>query len=288
MTAASRLRALIGRDLPVLVPLALDPLSARLAEAAGFEALYLGGGAMGYVKTGTEANLSLTQLAHAGLEIGAATRLPVILDGTCGWGDPMHVRHTIAVTEAAGFAAIEIEDQVLPKRVHHHIDVEHLVPTELMVQKIEEAVAARTDPDLVIIGRTNACRTDGVDAALRRAEAYKGAGADMLLLLPSDPEQARVIGERIEGPLVYMMLAGPESVGMSLEELGALGYQLVVDSMTPFLAHHQALRRCYAAMAQGLPDPTIDAPWRDVMRSVHEAIGLEDLLEIERRSVERG
>jgi 2-methylisocitrate lyase-like PEP mutase family enzyme len=167
-TPAAALRRLIARDAPTLVPLVLDPISAKLAHAAGFEALYLGGGMMGYVKTSTEAHLSLTQMAQAGLEIRAASSLPLILDGQCGWGDPMHLQHTISMAEAAGFAAIEIEDQLMPKRAHHHVNLEHLIPTELMVEKIRVAVQTRRDPDFVIIGRTNACRTDGLDEAPAR------------------------------------------------------------------------------------------------------------------------
>src|SRR5271165_3861695 len=163
MSTARRLREILDRQTPTVVPLALDPISARWAEAAGFEALYLGGGTMGYAKTATEANLSLTQMVQAGIEIGAVSRLPVILDGTSGWGDPMHIHHTMAMAEAAGFAAIEIEDQLVPRRAHHHIGIEHLIPAELMVQKIQEAVAARQDPDFVIIARTNALRSAGVD-----------------------------------------------------------------------------------------------------------------------------
>ena len=288
MTASTtRLRELIAEELPVVAPLVLDPISAKLAEAAGFDALYLGGGSMGYMSTATEANLSLTQMAHAGLEIRAATNLPLILDGTCGWGDPMHIHHTIAMTEAAGFAAIELEDQILPKRAHHHVDREHLIPLELMTQKIQEAVAARQDPDLLIVARTNACRTNDLDEALRRAAAYKDAGADMLLILPKNPEQARDIGERIEGPLFYMMLAGVASVGMSLAELGQLGYKIVVEPITPFLARHKAMRLCYEALADGLPDPTLSGEYREEGRLVHESIELEKLLDVERRTVER-
>jgi methylisocitrate lyase len=283
----AQLRELMAREVPAIAPLVLDPISAKLAAAAGFEALYLGGGSMGYAKTWTEANLSLTEMVHAGLDIRAATSLPLILDGACGWGDPMHQHHTISMTEAAGFAAIEIEDQLLPKRAHHHIDIEHLIPTELMVQKIEEAVAARQDPDFVIIARTNACRTDDVDEAVRRAEAYKRAGADMLLVLPKEPDQARTIGERIEGPLFYMMLAGTTSVGMSTAELGKLGYKIVVDPLTPFLARQKALRLCYEALAQGLPDPTLGTEYTEEGRLIHETIDLAKLLEVERRTVER-
>jgi methylisocitrate lyase len=287
MTPAAALRRLIGRETPTLVPLALDPLSAKQAQAAGFEALYLGGGMMGYVKTATEAHLSLTQMAQAGLEIRAACPLPLILDGQCGWGDAMHVQHTIAMAEATGFAAIEIEDQLMPKRAHHHVNIEHLIPTDLMVEKIRVAVRTRRDPDFVIVGRTNACRTDDLDEALRRGEAYRRAGADMLLILPKNPEQARAIGERIEGPLFYMMLGGVGSIGMTVAELGRLGYKLVIDSVTPFLARHMAMRLSYAAMARELPDPTVGHDLAGETHRVHELIGLEQMLEIERSTVER-
>ena len=82
----------------------------------------------------------------------AACKLPIVLDAGGGWGDPMHIQRTIALSEAAGFAAIEIEDQLLPRRVEHHVGIDHLVPTEFMVEKVKEAVAARTDPDFVIVG----------------------------------------------------------------------------------------------------------------------------------------
>lgn len=281
------LRRLIQRTTPALVPLVLDPISARMAQAEGFEAMYLGGGMMGYLKTSTEAHVSLTQMVQAGVEIRAASPLPLILDGQCGWGDPMHMQHTVAMAEAAGFAAIEIEDQLMPKRAHHHINIEHLIPQDLMVEKIKVAVATRRDPDFVIIGRTNPCRTDTLDEALRRAEAYRRAGADMLLLLPKEPEQARAIGERIEGPLFYMMLGGLSSIGMSVAELGQLGYRLVIDSVTPFLARQKALRLSYRALAQGLPDPTLGAGAGEEVQHIHSLIGLDGMLDIERHTVER-
>jgi len=283
---STALRKLIARETPTVVPLALDPISARMVEAEGFEAMYLGGGMLGYLKTSTEAHLSLTQMAQAGLEIRAACPLPLILDGQCGWGDPMHMRHTISMAEASGFAAIEIEDQLMPKRAHHHVDVEHLIPQALMVEKIKVAAATRRDPDFVIIGRTNACRTDNLDEAVRRAEAYKTAGADVLLVLPKTPEQARAIAERIERPLAYMMLGGVGSIGMSIAELGRLGYRLVIDSTTPFLARQKALRLSYAALARELPDPTVGDELVDETHRVHALIGLQELLDIERRTVE--
>jgi 2-methylisocitrate lyase-like PEP mutase family enzyme len=129
--------------LPVTAPLVLNPLMARMVEAAGFGAGYLGGGATGYQKVALEANLNLTEMRQAALDIRAVSSLPLILDGACGYGDPMHMHRTIGMTEAAGFAAIEIEDQLVPKRAHHHVGIEHMIPMELMAAKVKEAVAAR-------------------------------------------------------------------------------------------------------------------------------------------------
>ena len=286
-TPGALLRRLLAKEEPTLVPLVLDPLSARLAEAAGFEATYLGGGTLGYITTATEANLSLDRMAQTVLDIRAASSLPLILDAQCGWGDAMHVRHSVRVAEAAGAAALEIEDQLMPKRAHHHIGIEHLIPADLMAAKIRVAVAARRDADTVIIARTNACRTDNLDEALRRAELYRRAGADVLLILPKTPDEAIAIGRRIEGPLLYMMLKGVASIGMSIRELGNFGYRIVLDALTPFYARHRALRLSYEALAKGLPDPTVVGDFEEETSHIHAAIDLETMLEIERSSVER-
>ena len=244
---------------------------------------------MGYVKCGTEANLSLTEMCQAAIEIRAACPLPLILDGACGWGDPMHVRRTIQMSEAAGFAAIEIEDQLMPKRAHHHIGIEHLIPIELMVAKVKEAVAAKRDPDFVVIARTNACRQTSLDDALRRGEAMRNAGADMLFVLQKKPEEVRAIGEKLGGPLMFMGVGGitSASLGMSNADLGKLGYKLMVDATTPLLAMHRALRDAYAAMARGEPDPLVGSDRHAEQEEIHRTIDLDTLLEIERRTVER-
>src|SRR5262245_42461575 len=124
---------------------------ARLAAEAGFKAVYMSGGSLGWYKCVTEANITLPEMAQLAVDMRAACKLPIVLDAGGGWGDPMHVTRTIALAEAAGFAAIEIEDQLLPRRVEHHVGVEHLVPTEFMVEKVKAAVAARTDPDFIIV-----------------------------------------------------------------------------------------------------------------------------------------
>lgn len=283
-------RELMAGPKPLLAPLVLNPIMAKLAEAAGFKAAYLGGGSTGYMKCVTEANLNISEMCQAALDIRAVSALPLILDGACGFGDPMHMHRTIGMTEAAGFAAIEIEDQILPKRAHHHIGIEHIIPQELMVAKIREACAARRSGELVVIGRTNAARMHGLDEALRRAEAYRKAGADMLYVLAKTPDQVRTIGEKLGGPL--MLLASDDArvaTGLSLDELGRLGYRLVCDASTPLMAMHKALRDCYAAMANGEPPPNLGRGGAKAEQElVHQTIGLDAMLAVERATVENG
>jgi len=283
-------RLKLDSALPVTAPLVLNPLMARMVEAAGFAAGYLGGGSSGYQKLALEANLNLTEMCQTAIEIGAATSLPLIFDAACGFGDPMHMHRTIGMSEAAGFAAIEIEDQLVPKRAHHHIGIEHMIPLELMAAKVREAVAARRNPDFLIIARTNAMRASNFDDALRRGEAYRKAGADILLLsMAHQPEQLRAIGERLGGPLMYLTSRGGlAGSGMTLRELGSLGFRIVADPGTALLAAFGAWQTVYRDLADdfGANSPP-RSDWKELEEEMLGVIGLEKLLEIERRTVER-
>src|SRR5260370_31359747 len=155
-----------GNDL-IVAPVALNPIMARLAEEAGFKAVYMSGGSLGWYKCVTEANITLPEMAQVAVDMRAACKLPIVLDAGGGWGDPMHVQRTIALSEAAGFGAIEIEDQLLPRRVEHHVGIEHLVPTEFMVEKGKAAISAPTDPDFIIVAPTNAPRPPPPDQPSR-------------------------------------------------------------------------------------------------------------------------
>ena len=284
------LRAMIAGDTPVCAPLALNPLMARMAEEAGARALYLGGGASGYLKVHLEANLTLTEMCQAALEIRTVTSLPLILDAAAGWGDPMHIHRTMGMAEAAGFAAIEIEDQLLPKRAHHHVGIEHMVEAELMAAKVREAVAVRRNPETLIVARTNGIRASSMDDALRRAQAYRAAGADLLLLSPRNPDEARQVGERLGPPLMMICRPGGlATIGLTLADVHAMGYRLLVDPATPLLAAYEAMKAIYAEMAK---DFTVRSrppkDWEHLQHQQHETIGLETLLDVERRTVEKG
>jgi 2-methylisocitrate lyase-like PEP mutase family enzyme len=275
-----------GNDL-VVAPVVFNPIMARMAEEAGFQAVYLSGGTLGWVKCVTEANLTLPELAEVAVDMRAACKLPIVLDAGGGWGDPVHVHRTIALAQAAGFAAIEIEDQLLPRRVEHHVGIDHLVPTEFMIEKIKAALAARTDPDLVIIARTNARRTDGLDEAIRRCEAFHKAGADMLFCYTRSPEEMRTVGERLPKPL--MMFAPPDGFGsfaLSRKDCAALGYRLAASSGTAFAAMVRAVRQSYLCLAQDQMDPFLGPGGAEKeMKAAQATCGLPNLLEIERRTM---
>jgi len=284
----AKFRDLLVGKTALLAPAVFNPLSAKLAEQAGFKVLYLGGGLLGYVKTVLEANLSLTEMVQAGVEIRAACNLPLILDGTCGWGDPMHVGFSVKAAEAAGFCAIEIEDQLLPKRAHHHVGIEHMIPQELMVAKVREAVRARRYRDFAIIARTNGVRSSSMDDALRRASAYREAGADVLYISPRTPEEMRFVGERLGAPLMFSLPGdGVQDLGLSLDELATLGYRLL-SVTTSALWFHRAMQQGYQALAAGKPVPALAGTSRKAAHdALHDTLGLDALLAIEKATVEK-
>ncbi len=281
------LKDLVRGDELVVAPVALNPIMARLAEAAGFKAIYLSGGSLGWVKCVTEANLTLPEMADIALDMRTVCRLPIILDAGGGWGDPAHMHRTIALTEAAGFAAIELEDQLLPRHFEHHVGVENLVTLDLVVKKIEEAVAARTDPNLIIIGRTNARRLHGLDEALRRAEALKVAGADMLFIHSRDAEEMRIIGERLPAPL--MTFAPPDGFAefpLKERDLAKLGYRIAASSGTAFAAMHKAIKQSYECLARGKLDPFLGRGGAErEMKEAHKTCDLDRFLAVERRTM---
>jgi len=278
-----RLKRLIEGRALIVAPVALNAIMARLAEEAGFKALYLSGGSLGWQKCVTEANLTLPEMAQVAVEMRTVCKLPIVLDA----GDPAHMHRTIGLSEAAGFDAIEIEDQLLPRRFYHHLGVEHLIPPEFMVSKIREAVAARSDPDFLIIGRTNARRLYDMDETLRRAEAYRQAGADMLFVHTRNPDEMRIIGERLAPPL---MIFAPEDgfaeFPLSPTDLAGLGFRLAASSGSAFAAMYKAARQSYESLARETIDPLLGRGGAaSEMKAAQKTARLERFLEIEKRTV---
>ncbi len=176
------LRALLAGPGPVVAPFAFDALQAKLAVAAGFEAVYMTGfgtaAARGFPDVGL---LGVTEMAGAVATIARAVDVPVIADADTGYGTVLNVRRTVEEYERAGAAALHIEDQTWPKRCGFHAG-KQVIPADEMVAKIRAACAARRDPELVVIGRTDALAPHGWDETERRARAYHAAGADLVFV----------------------------------------------------------------------------------------------------------
>ncbi len=267
----------------VTAPLALDALSAALAVEMGFGAVYLGGGGLGFQRCVSEALLTATEVAEATRAITERIDVAVVVDGTTGFGDAVHTWRTVRMMEQAGAAAIEIEDQLAPKRAHHQKGVDHMIAVDEMAGKVEAAVQARSDPDFLIIARCNALSHDGVDDALRRMSAYSAAGADMLLLLPRSDGEFHAVSGNTGLPLVAMMPTG----GRTDSQLADAGYRLKLDAFSATLFGYRAIRAGYEVLRQGRELAGSMDEALDELSEIGATMGIETLYGIEARTTER-
>src|SRR5712671_4993616 len=200
-TPGARLRAAWAAG-PIMIPGAFDAMVAKLAERLGFRAVYLSGGALsaGWAGLPDVGLLTQTEFAAEAAVLARATSLPLLCDADTGFGEAIHVERTVRLYEEAGAAGLHLEDQVSPKRCGH-LSGKGVVDVATMTAKIRAAVAARRDPDFVIVARTDARSIDGFDATLARSLAYLAAGADMIFpeALESADEFAR-FAEAIQSP----------------------------------------------------------------------------------------
>jgi methylisocitrate lyase len=228
-----------------------NALAARLLEQAGMEAVYLSGAVLsaGVLALPDVGLFSLTELAQHAAYLSRSTRLPVIVDADTGFGEAIQVERTIVELERAGAAAIQLEDQQLPKRCGH-LSGKSLVPTDVMCAKLRAAAAARTDDDLVLIARTDARGVEGFEAAVERAHRYIDAGADWIFpeALTSEEEFARFANE-IDVPLMANMTEFGQSPLLTVEQLAGLGYSAVLFPVTLFRVAMKAMEAAAALLA---------------------------------------
>ncbi|VVJ18172.1 Carboxyvinyl-carboxyphosphonate phosphorylmutase (EC [Amycolatopsis camponoti] len=248
----ARLRALLAEGM-VIAPGAYDALSARLVEAAGFPAVYMTG-------FGTTASLlgrpdvgllTMTEMVQAASRIRSAVEVPVIADADTGYGNALNVIRTVKEYEAAGVAAIHLEDQVAPKRCGH-LEGKRVVPAATMVDRVRAAVAARSDPDFLLIARTDARAVEGIDAAIDRARRYRDAGADMVFVeaLQSEAEIERVASTFADTPLLFNWAEGGKTPPLGRERLRELGFRLVICPISTLLAATEAMRTVLGRIAR--------------------------------------
>ena len=249
-TAGVRLRGAID-GATLQVPGVPNALSARLAEQEGFQAVYLSGAALsaGMLAMPDVGLLTLTELAQQVGYVCERTVLPVIVDADTGFGDWRNVGRTIGLLESAGAAAIQLEDQQLPKRCGH-LPGKELVTTEAMCDKLRAAVDARRDPGLVLIARTDARGVAGFEEAVERAARYREAGADWVFpeALESRDEFER-FAEAVDAPLVANMTEFGRSPLLPFDTFRALGYACVLYPVTLLRVAMKAIETALSVIA---------------------------------------
>jgi 2,3-dimethylmalate lyase len=278
------LRSLLAGPEPLVAPGAYDALSARLVEQAGFDVVYMTG-------FGTTASLigrpdvgllSGTEMADNARRIVSAVDVPVIADADTGYGNAVNVLRTVQLFEQAGVAGLQLEDQVAPKKCGH-MSGKAVIETAEMVGKLAAAVAARRDPDLVLIARTDAVAVSGVDDAIARGRAYAEAGADVLFVEAptSEDDIARIAGE-LHGvaPLVFNWAEGGRTPGLPLSRIAELGFSLVIYPIGTLLAATAGIRALLATLrADGVPSlgglPAFD--------EFTDLVGLPEVQQLEQR-----
>lgn len=241
----ARLRALLGSGQTIVAPGAFDPLAARLVEAAGFPAVYMTGFGTSAALLGRPdvGLLTMTEMADNAARIAACVDIPVLADADTGYGNPLNVIRTVGVYEAAGVAGLHIEDQVAPKKCGHMEDKQVIGAAE-MADKVRAAVGARTDPDFVIVARTDARAVEGLPAALDRARRYRDAGADALFIeaLVSEAEIEAAAAAFPDVPLLFNWAEGGKTPPVALDRLTELGYRIVIFPIATLLAATAAMR----------------------------------------------
>jgi 2-methylisocitrate lyase-like PEP mutase family enzyme len=270
----------------LVAPGCYDALSALLIERSGFEAAYVSGASIAYTRFGRPdiGLVSFSEVAECVAAIGDRVEIPLIVDIDTGFGNALNVQRTVKLLARAGASALQLEDQVTPKRCGHLND-KQLVSTAEMVGKIKAALDARPGRDVQIVARTDAIAVEGFDAALDRAEAYAQAGADVLFVeAPRSADELAEVGRRFKGrvPLLANMVEGGKTPLTDAAALEALGYSIAIFPGGTVRALAHALAGYFAS----LKVHGTTAPYRDSMldfKGINDIVGTDDMLKIGRR-----
>lgn len=250
MRATTRLRSLLEQPHILIAPGAADALTARLIQEAGFAAVYATGAGIANTQFAIPdiGLLTMTEMVEQIRRMANAVDVPVIADADTGYGNPLNVQRTVREYEHAGIAAIQIEDQVSPKKCGHFAQKE-VIAEEEMVQKLRAAVAARRDPDLVLIARTDSLATHGYDTAVARARLYAANGADVVFVeAPTNREQISRLPKEVPVPLLFNMTEGAKTPLFSARELEEYGYRLVIYPNTALRVAMRAVQEALSIL----------------------------------------
>jgi len=282
MRKTSLLKKLILDKEILVMPGAHDALSAKIIEQVGFKAVTIGGYAASAASLAKPdvSLLTLTEYLDIVRNIVEAVDLPLFVDGDTGHGNVTNVQRTVRLFESAGVAGFFIEDQVFPKRCGH-MEGKQIISTLEMVAKIKAAVDARVDRDLVIMARTDAVATDGLDEAIERGNRYAEAGADLIFVeAPTSKEDMARCNQEINAPTQAIQIEGGKTPLLTVKELEELGFNVVVYPTVTVYATAWALRGLW----EGLKRNGNTKHWLDKIIPFNEfnmLIGLDKIRERE-------
>jgi len=279
MRKTTELRQLFESDELLVAPGAHDALTARVIENTGFPAVYMTGYGQAASHLGRPdiGLMSMTEMVARARNIAAVVDIPVIADADTGFGNAINVIRTIREYEGANVAAIQLEDQVLPKRCGHMLGRE-VVPVAEMVTKIKAAAAARTDQDFMIVARTDARTLLGIDAALDRAKAYEDAGADVIFVeSPENIEEMYKINEVLTKPTLANMVEGGRTPMLPNSKLKEIGYSIVIYPTASIYIMAKSMQKLMAHLKEngstkGLMDQMIR------FQDFNDLVGLDEAL----------
>ncbi len=282
MKKTTRLRRLIERDEILMIPVAHDALCAKIAEQSGFKAVFTAGYANSASLLGKPdvSLLTMTEMVDVASRIADAVDIPVFADGDTGHGNITNVIRTVRLFEKAGVAGLFIEDQVSPKRCGHMAGKQVISPEE-MTAKLRAALYARSDPDFVIMARTDALAVNGIDDAIQRARSYREAGADLIFVeAPETVEQMRKIIKEVKAPHMANIIPGGRTPMLTARELQEIGYSVAAYAT----ACTYTIARAVKDLFETLQRTGTTAEFEDRMMSFDEfnrLVGLKEIRETE-------
>jgi methylisocitrate lyase len=269
----TRLRQLIRKSC-VAMPGVFNAATARLVERAGFNAVYISGAGLANATAGVPdiGLLTLTEVAQLAGYIASAVKIPALLDADTGFGSVQNVARTVQMLERAGIAGIHLEDQTFPKRCGH-VAGKTLIEAREMADKIAAAVEAKSDPDFLIIARTDARASEGIDGAIERANIYLKAGAGGIFPEAlQTPAEFRAVARAVKAPLLANMTEFGKSPLLSVKQLAAIGYRMVIFPQSAFRVSMHAS----SEMLRDLKRSGTQRKWLDRMQSRQELYDLLD------------
>jgi 2,3-dimethylmalate lyase len=283
MRATTQLRQMLNSPGIILAPGAYDGISARLIERQGFKAVYMtGAGTAASVLGQPDIGLTtLTEMTTHAAHIASCVSLPVIADADTGYGNALNVIRTVREYERAGVAAIHLEDQVFPKRCGH-LAGKAVIPAKEFAEKIRAASENRTDPDFIVIARTDARAVNGLDDAIARARLYREAGADVIFVeAPTSREEIERIAREVEAPLLSNQVPGGRTPAVTASELEKLGYKIVIFPAVGFMAAALAIEKALSQLKETGTD-WHEGPVLSPLE-IFQRVGIEAWLDMERK-----